>query len=143
MPVASLLETLPEVDEEAFEWRMAETMRGLCAAGFPRGEVQIAGQPASRHLQLHGFQCQAAGAATAAQLARLVRYVSDCTGWQVQAEQVAGLEQVNRRTASRATAEVSAIQQNGGLDHFLEENKVFSYVFPNRHTLTYTFGAGK
>jgi hypothetical protein len=134
MPLPTLLESFADIDEEEFEWRMTYTMRDLSAAGFQRGE----GQVTSRHLQLHGFQCRPTNDDPAGHMLRLIHFISQRTGWTVAPEQVDGLHQVTARTATRASAEASHIQQNGGLDQFLDQNKVFSFVFPNRHSINYT-----
>lgn len=134
LPLPSLLETFADIDEENFEWQMTYIMRDLSAAGFKRGM----GQVASRHLQLHGFQCQPQNDDVIGHMLRLIAFVSQRTGWTVGPEQTDGLHRVNSRVAHRATAELSLIQQTGGLDQFLEHHKVFSYVFPNKHAINYT-----
>lgn len=126
IPVPGLQSTFKEVDTADYE-RYMEAFFGrlISQTGFKRGR----GQVASRHLKLCGLQCtfKQPDEHSLSCVRRLADFVSDIAGYsapEIPAEyqHVTGIRNPNRKD----------------LAGFLEREKVFSYVIPNRDTINYT-----
>jgi hypothetical protein len=135
MPLPALLAAFARIDTPAFEEQMSRLQRELSAAGFQEGP----GQARSRHLQLGGYQCQPPpGAQAGAHMLKLIDFAARVTGWAHRPEQVGALATLSpQRRGARNTAGVPEVRQ-AGLDRFLGEREVFSFVFPNADRINYT-----
>ncbi|MBI4675819.1 MAG: hypothetical protein HY741_29620 [Chloroflexi bacterium] len=132
--VKSLQQTFEQVNTLAFEERMRAFQQTLDAQGFHQG----AGQVASHHLKLFGYQCQPDGA-VGAYVLRLLEFVSQQTGWKYAPAQVEPLKHLQSKTGKRVAEKLARVQAQG-LANFLETHNVFSYVFTHFDTINYTTG---
>jgi hypothetical protein len=137
IPLPSLLSTFGRIDDRAFDERMLNLQQRMEEAGFRRGK----GQVASRHLKLSGYQCQPEPDEDAGQhMLKLIRFASDLTGWAVRPEQIEPLARLTRqRRGARRMADVDEVRRSG-LDRFLNDQAVFSYVFQTTRMMNYTTG---
>lgn len=133
LPSPALQRGFMALDTLDFERQMAALQQQLARRGFTQGT----GQVASQHLQLSGYQCQPQGA-IAPYVRNLLAFVAQHTGWVVRAEQLALLgESLVVQEGCRERAELAAVQRVG-LARFLEERRVFSFVFDFSHRINYT-----
>jgi hypothetical protein len=73
---------------------------------------------------------------------RLMQFVADVTGWQLQARQIDSTYRWTvDRVGQRHSQQIGAVRRQG-LDHFVGEKNVFSFVFPSNTTINYTCGIG-
>lgn len=140
LPLPSLLQSFEALDTLAFEQQMAALQQRMAQRGFVRGT----GQVASQHLQLSGYQCQPQGP-LARYIRNLLAFIAQHTGWLARAEQLALLGgALQLRAGRRDRADLAAVQRLG-LATFLEQQRVFSYVFDFSRRINYTVlpaGAG-
>ncbi len=137
MPHPPLLQTLETVERRAFEERMVRFQQEVLAR---RCLEQGTGQAASRHLQLHGYQCQPPEAVDMGNYLRnLLALIVQYTRWRLEPAQIAPLRSLKSRTGRRTMVPVREVQREG-LARFLKRNQVFSYVFQSKKTLNYTTG---
>lgn len=134
MPLDSLQKTFEEVDTVGFEQRMVHFQREVMTqAGLIPGHGQIG----SRHMKLSGFQCQPQNDDIRAYVYQLLRFVCTQTGWHVRLNQLAPFERPKLASGRRERLRIKALQKTS-LPAFLEQHKVFSYVFQSRRSLNYT-----
>jgi hypothetical protein len=126
-----------KIDSLEFEEKIAEIQAKMEQLGFNKGK----GQVTSKHLGLSGFQCQPKGDETPQQMTeyihQLFRFVSEITDWSLQSPQI-DIQNMTLRTGTRKSGSISEVLGEGGLDAFLKEKKVFSYVFPFKDSINYT-----
>jgi hypothetical protein len=135
IPVPSLVESFSRIDTPGFEQAMGAFQQTMDEYGFRRGT----GQVRSHHLRLSGYQCQPRGE-IGPHMHRLLHFVTDITGWRFAPEQTEGIDTwAVQRTGQRRVAQVADFRVQG-LDGFLTENRVFSFVFPNNGSINYTTG---
>lgn len=137
MPFPPLLKGLEVVETHDFEQRMARFQKEIMAK---RRIEAGTGQVASRHLQLHGYQCQPPNDAdVGAHLRDLLGFVVQRTRWSLLPKQIAPLRSLQSRAGHREMVRVQKIKREG-LARFLARHQVFSYVFQSKRTLNYTTG---
>ena len=124
-----------EIDTLDFEKELSQTI----LAPLRKLELgQSSGQVASRHLKLSGYQCQWADPnRQRRQIHDLFEVVSKLTGWPTP-----GIpSRFDCIEGQRAKIPLSnVLKRFGSLDDFLEQEKVFSYVFPYQDSINYTTG---
>lgn len=128
-----LTTSLEKIDTPEFEELIENKLFPLLeATGFARGDGQIV----SRHRNLSGFQCQYDNPNQARnRLLRLFRLVYRLTGWT--SPQVPRVLAPHRGVRHRM--DISKLpKRNESLHNFLENEPVFSYVFPFRREINYT-----
>ncbi len=134
IPLRSLQTSFGDIDTPAFEQRMAELHKEMDGQGLGRGEGQIA----SHHLKLYGYQCQPGGD-IGRQLSRLLQFAAAQTGWDFQPQQIEGLGALKCKSGARRIEKIAEVKREG-LDQFLRQRQVFSYVFQNAAEINYTTG---
>lgn len=124
-----------EIDTLDFEKELSQTI----LAPLRKLELgQSSGQVASRHLKLSGYQCQWADPnRQQRQLHTLFEVVSKLTGWPTPGIP-SRLDCIEGQRAKIPLSNV--LERFGCLDDFLEQEKVFSCVFPYRDSINYTTG---
>jgi len=121
-----------QLDTVGFEEKMREFQKVLQNKGFERGS----GQVKSKHLGLSGYQCQPKRIPE--DMFSLLRFVSDTLQWSLMDHQI-NLKEVKKIRGKRVSIPTSQmLKEYGDLDNFLQQQKVFSYVFPYKNTLNYT-----
>jgi hypothetical protein len=137
MPLPALQTAFARIDTRAFEERMARFLQHMRAERFQQGS----GQVRSKHLRLSGFQCQPQpGEGYGRLMLRLIDFASRVTGWPYRSEQVRALSALKtHRRGTRERIDVRHVRREG-LDHFLREHDVFSFVFQTSRTMNYTTG---
>ncbi len=106
-------------------------------AGLNKGS----GQVKSLHKKLTGFQCQPTENENVSEIKdyinNLFQFISEITGWKIPKEQVQ-LNELSVIQGDRKSGDISKIVNGNSLDSFLENNKVFSYVFPFKDSINLT-----
>ncbi len=100
--------------------------------------ANFTGQVHSRHLRLGGFQCQWEDPNRQRDsILALLDTLAALTGWDAP-RLPARFVQTEGKRRSASVKEI--LRRFGGLDHFLMQEGVFSYVFPYRDAVNYTTG---
>jgi hypothetical protein len=126
IPIPFFRETFGAVDTIEYERGMTDFFDRLKGyTGFGRGRGQIA----SRHLKLHGLQCtfKKPDASSLSCIRRLGEFASSITGHSI--------PDIPERYCHVTGKRNPHHQDLGG---FLERERVFSYVIPNRDVINYT-----
>ena len=112
-------------------------MRDFYATMERWGFAQGNGQVTSRHLQLTGYQCQPEPPEHN-YLRQLLIFVAQQTGWNFHPRQMAALGgELTTREGQRHTTPVATVWQVG-LDAFVKQRGIFSYVFTSARRMNYT-----
>lgn len=120
------------LESVAFEEKMRDFQKILHSKGFAQGF----GQVRSKHLGLTGYQCQPKRLPD--DMISLLRFVSNTLQWSVTDLQI-GLKGIKKIRGKRVSIPIDQMLKDyGDLDNFLQQQKVFSYVFPYKNTLNYT-----
>jgi hypothetical protein len=135
IPHPALMSTVEQIDSEGFEHIMRDGIfPRLENIGFGRGR----GQSQSRYLRLGGYQCQFANPnIDRLNIQRLADLISEIFGWRrLIIPDSFSLLEGRRNPVAYTLAKVRGIY--GGLNQFLIEEDVFSYVIPNNGMLNYS-----
>lgn len=138
IPLDSNLSIFDEIDTIEFEKRMQHFQQNIME---PRGFIQGKGQAASHHLELYGYQCQPS-MEIKSHIKLLLEFVSEITGWVYSSSQVSDLKIFNQiMQGNRRRIDISEIRRVG-LDNFINEQNIFSFVFQDSKTMNYTRNIG-
>lgn len=122
-----------EVDTQTFEEELSSgVLKTLCESEL----CKPSGQVMSRHLKLSGYQCQwQEPNQQHRQVQELFDTVSKLTGWPAP-KIPSGFNLISGDRHKISIEEI--VKQHKTLDGFLQDEKVFSYVFPYKDSVNYT-----
>lgn len=124
-------EHFEEIDTIEFEMQIQDIMERISETGVSVSK----GQVTSKHLRLHGGQCQWKNPTNEnAAVNRMLDLIGDVTGW----KRPTLPETFKVMGGKRISSETTNLVSGGRMDSFLEKNRVFSYVIPNRNRINYT-----
>ena len=134
LPVPELINTFEQTNTSDFEAEMqAQILNRLASAELAPGNVQNV----STHLGLGGYQCAWEKPDDLLKVRRVTDLIQRTLGWRApqfprEFKQIEG-----QRHAARLS---ELIQKYGSFDQFLAQERVFSYVIPNKDRVNYTTG---
>ena len=132
--VPELLDTFDQTDTPDFEAEMqAQVLARLAIAELAPGNVQNV----SNHLGLGGYQCAWDKPEDLLKVHRVTNLIERAFGWRAPQfpREFKSIEGV-RRSAKLP----DLVKKYGSFDKFLANEKVFSYVIPNKDRVNYTTG---
>ncbi|MCF7884929.1 MAG: hypothetical protein K9M80_00395 [Candidatus Marinimicrobia bacterium] len=130
IPLLSLKKSQKNLNTLEFEENMRDYFNHLQKHNIPQGK----GQVTSKRLKLTGYQFQF-NPANPQDIERRLALIQSITGWEP--PQVHRLGQ--KILGTRKTSKISAIN-NFNLEKIMEDQDVFSYVFPHKGMINYTTG---
>lgn len=132
LPVPELIDTFDQTATSDFEAEMqAQVLSKLQLAELEPGNVQSV----SQHLGLGGHQCAWDQPDDLPKVRRVTDLIYRTLGWRA-LQFPREFKAINGQRHSARLPEL--IQRHGSFDQFLANEKVFSYVIPNKDRLNYT-----
>jgi len=121
-----------EIDTKNFERKIDEIVYSeIEKMGFDKGT----GQVSSRHLGLHGFQCQFSDPKIDEnKINNLIHLICNIFEWNIPELPMEYMVVEGNRKSIPISDEYTSL----GLSHFIKKENVFSYVIPNYNRLNYT-----
>jgi len=130
--LTSLMDGFEEIDTKNFERKIDEIVYSeIEKMGFDKGT----GQVSSRHLGLHGFQCQFSDPKIDEnKINNLIHLICNIFEWNIPELPMEYMVVEGNRKSIPISDEYTSL----GLSHFIKKENVFSYVIPNYNRLNYT-----
>jgi len=130
IPMESFLITLRELQKKEYERKMKEYFSYLESCGITQGTTQVT----SKHLKLSGYQFRF-DTISREQIRRRLKLIKSITGWDPPE-----VGRFNKTiSGTRKNLEISS-HKNFKLDNLINNEEIFSYVFPYKNILNYTEG---
>ncbi len=134
LPQPDLVATFEQTNTVDFEAEMqTQVLQRLANAELPPGNVQNV----SAHLGLGGYQCTWDTPEEVGKVRRVTDLIERTLSW----KRLIFPREFKALTGKRSSAKLAdVIRQHGSFDEFLANERVFSYVIPNKERVNYTTG---